>query len=60
MSFVMHTVASILRGSPSRLNNANDDTCHKHPNRCCHRADSLARNSFSDASFECMNDDLSD
>ena len=78
MSFVLQTVAGILRGSGSPVHNvvgisgsgggglggaggSSSCSCHKHPNRCCHRADLLAaRNSFSNSSFECMNDDLND
>lgn len=69
MSFVLQTVAGLLRGSGSprnyRVENSGAATsngcgCHHHPNRCCHKADLLAaRNSFS-TSFECMNDDLND
>lgn len=54
MSFVLQTVAGLLRGSQSLDSR---DSCS---GRCCHKADSfLARNSFS-TSFECMNDDLYD
>lgn len=69
MSFVLQTVAGLLRGSGSQRNyrvencgatSNNGCGCHKRPNRCCHKADLLAaRNSFS-TSFECMNDDLND
>lgn len=77
MSFVLQTVAGILRGSGSPVHSvvgigalgggggvgasSSSCSCHKHPNRCCHKADLLAaRNSFSNSSFECMNDDLND
>lgn len=70
MSFVMQTVAGILRGgggSPMHPiegggSESTNNGCgsHKHPSRCCHKADSLAAgNSFSN-SFECINDDLND
>lgn len=73
MSFVLQTVAGILRGNGSPVHNvvntnrgctvdgiSSSSSCgsHKHPDRCCHKADLLAvRNSFSNSSFECMNDD---
>lgn len=77
MSFVLQTVAGILRGNGSPVHSvvgsipgisggggassSSSCSCHKHPNRCCHKADLLAaRNSFSNSSFECMNDDLND
>lgn len=65
---MLQTVAGILRGSGSPMHSvvgsshsvSNGCGCHKHPNRCCHKADLMAaRNSFS-TSFECMNDDLND
>lgn len=68
MSFVLQTVAGILRGngSPALHHSVGSSSatagcgCNKHPSRCCHKADILAaRNSFS-TSFECMNDDLND
>lgn len=64
MSFVLQTVAGILRGSPTHRggSSALGCSCNSHPNRCCHKIDSLAmaRNHYSFASFESMNDDLQD
>lgn len=61
MSFVLQTVAGILRdnGSSQYQNDISSGSygCHKHPSRCCHRADLVTACS---ASFECMNDDLND
>lgn len=39
MAFVLHTVASILRGNDRGDDAANKCCCHRHPNRCCHKAD---------------------
>lgn len=70
MSFVMQTVAGILRGGgggspmhPIEGGNAtvnNGCSCHKHPSRCCHKVDSLAAGSSFSNSFECINDDFND
>lgn len=65
MSFVLQTVAGILRdnGSSNYQSAGGNDIntgnygCHKHPSRCCHRADLVTALS---SSFECMNDDLND
>lgn len=65
MSFVLQTVAGILRDNgSSKHQSAGGDYistgnygCHKHPSRCCHKADLIT--AFS-ASFECMNDDSND
>lgn len=52
MSFVMQTVAGILKGS-DRNNDRIECCCHKHPNRCCHKSDLLLsqRNSIGLTSF---------
>lgn len=65
---MMQTVAGILRGNGTPMHNVVESSgtssgcgCHKHPNRCCHKADLMAaRDLFSNSSFECMNDDLND
>lgn len=60
MSFVLQTVAGILRNSPTHSPHRRSSCgCETHPQRCCHKTD--RHTSFAaTSSFECMNDDLDD
>lgn len=57
MAFVLHTVASILRGSDKSKDNSIDCCCHKHPNRCCHTPDYalMSRSSFALSTLKYVN-----
>lgn len=65
MSFVLQTVAGILRDNGSIMHHSVDSNdiiagnygCHNHPSQCCHKANLFT--AFS-TSVECVNDDSKD